>query len=756
MQFNDAPTDNTDLRNLAEIAGMTTRFGLALKDIDSQPENNSTLEDLFEDDEDSIGVIFNPCQEISLLPAAHTICSGESLPIRFEGNDPIVAYSWNTTDGLSCTDCPNPIATPTVSTHYCVTITDIRSCTTTACTDITVSPLNGSVGAVSSICEGESTTLQAQGGVAYNWTPTIGLNNPFSATPVASPSETTTYSVEIINEAGCTDVHQVLVEVNNCNTPAPCNLQVTASSDHSICDGENMQLHAIGGTSWQWTPADGLNNPTAPNPIASPTQTTTYTVTARDQNGCIASDQVTIFVNDCNTPNPCDYLQAIACEDKKICEGDRTRLVVNGGYLWQWSPATGLDDPTSPAPYASPSQTTIYTVIVSDEQGCTATDQVIVEVFNCNTPPPCDGSFQVIACEDKTIVAGSSTLLTVTSGATYAWSHPQYLNDPTLATPFASPPETTTFTVTVLDQNGCSSSDEVTIFVARTGGPVESTDAVALRAKVYLQGAYLAGGPYMQDQLRTQSLIPLTEPYSDLVAFDGEAPPFTHVGGGGGETTSLSVLDQEGPDAIVDWVFLELRDAITPATVLATRAALLQRDGDIVDTDGVSDVLFNSLSATSYYIAVRHRNHLGVMTQQPVVFTPSALVDFTDVQQPLYQRADPLLNSNYPAKEVNGINCLWGGNSNADDKIIFQGPGLDQTKIFFDIFNHPENVGANQVPNLNYILKGYELGDNNMDGEVRYQGPKNDVDELQFFNVILHLENIDFRPNKIIYEQLPR
>ncbi|MCB0811724.1 MAG: hypothetical protein KDB87_00895, partial [Flavobacteriales bacterium] len=72
------------------------------------------------------------------------------------------------------------------------------------------------------------------------------------------------------------------------------------------------------------------------------------------------------------------------------------------------------------------------------------------------------------------------------------------------------------------------------------------------------------------------------EPYTSL--------GYVHVGDGGNESTTAGVLAATGNDAIVDWVVLELRDANDPTTVVNTRSALLQRDGDIVDTDGSSPV----------------------------------------------------------------------------------------------------------------------------------------------------------------------
>ncbi|MBL0043319.1 MAG: hypothetical protein IPP33_02530 [Flavobacteriales bacterium] len=106
---------------------------------------------------------------------------------------------------------------------------------------------------------------------------------------------------------------------------------------------------------------------------------------------------------------------------------------------------------------------------------------------------------------------------------------------------------------------------------------------------------------------------------------------YAHAGGGGSEQTTAGVLAVTGPNAIVDWVLLELRGPAIPASIVATRAALVRRNGDIVDVDGVSPVAFN-VAPGSYYVSVKHRNHLGCMTSGTVALSSTpATVDFTSL-----------------------------------------------------------------------------------------------------------------------------
>ena len=104
-----------------------------------------------------------------------------------------------------------------------------------------------------------------------------------------------------------------------------------------------------------------------------------------------------------------------------------------------------------------------------------------------------------------------------------------------------------------------------------TGGAV-----VRVAAKVFLDGPYVSGTQLMNDNLRNLGIIPTVEPYTGI--------GYTHVGGGG-ESVTAPVLAVTGNNAIVDWVVLELRDKNNSASLLRTRTALVQRDGDVVDVD---------------------------------------------------------------------------------------------------------------------------------------------------------------------------
>ncbi len=149
---------------------------------------------------------------------------------------------------------------------------------------------------------------------------------------------------------------------------------------------------------------------------------------------------------------------------------------------------------------------------------------------------------------------------------------------------------------------------------------------VSLRLKMFLQGAmYKSPDTLMRDDLRAYGLLPTTEPYTDYAHF-------LHIGEGGGETVDPAVFDVTGPQAIVDWVFVEIRNATKKDSIIGTRSALMQRDGDIVDIDGFSPLKFNVVQPGSYNVAIRHRNHLGAMTKETKLLTEdpgNSKIDFT-------------------------------------------------------------------------------------------------------------------------------
>lgn len=301
-----------------------------------------------------------------------------------------------------------------------------------------------------SVCAGSSTplvlstsvTATAVSNFTYSWSPATGLSSTTAANPsVTNISQPTTYTVTV-STGECTATASVQVGT----LPSP---PAFAGNDVTISSGQSTTLTATGGTSFAWS-----NGATTSSTIVSPTSTTTYTVTVTNAQGCSAIDQVVVTVSGGA------FTVAATISDNETCAGEQVQLDAipsggSGNYTYTWSSVPAGFSSTDKNPTASPELNTVYTVVASDGSA-TASASVSITV---HAVP------QVSAGNDVTISSGSSTLLTATGASSFVWS-----NGPTTASQTVTPANTTTYTVTGTDANGCTASDAVVVTV--TGGPL--------------------------------------------------------------------------------------------------------------------------------------------------------------------------------------------------------------------------------------------------------------------------------------------
>jgi hypothetical protein len=249
---------------------------------------------------------------------------------------------------------------------------------------------------------------------------------------------------------------------------------------------------------------------------------------------------------------------------------------------------------------------------------------------------------------------------------------------------------------------------------------VSTDNGVIVSAKVFLQGAFNTSTGLMNDNLRTLNVMPTVEPYSNLSTF-------TQVKGNKGATITPSVLAASGNTALVDWVFLELRDAVTPSVIVATQSVLVRRDGVVVDAEGNAVIYFGDVPQGNYYVAIRHRNHFGIRTATALTFVKGVptVFDFTTPTAAIY--VNPSITTNPPTKTITvaGVDyrTLWTGDVNRDGKIKYNGALNDKSTIFL-------RVGGV----LTGVANGYFSEDLNMNGVTKYNGALNDK-SLIFINV---------------------
>ncbi len=141
------------------------------------------------------------------------------------------------------------------------------------------------------------------------------------------------------------------------------------------CDKRTVQLGkpAVPNETYLWEPDTGLDNPTSAQPIAVVNKRITYTRTVTNSNGCISTDSVIVLLAD-DVPD--------AGQDRSICLNETTTLgaLPQTGYLYSWSPQTGLTDPTAAQPTAQPLKTTDYIITSTSPTGCVSSDTVRVVV----------------------------------------------------------------------------------------------------------------------------------------------------------------------------------------------------------------------------------------------------------------------------------------------------------------------------------------------------------------------------------------
>ena len=396
--------------------------------------------------------------EPAVITGNTNICEGETAILSVSGAG---TYTWSNGAHTSSITVRTPGT-------YTVTASLPNGCSSTASAEVTVATApTPTILGNTTLCQGETTTLTANGGVSYTWSNTT-TNNSISV------SQSGVYTVTATNAEGCSATANVTVNVN----PLP---NVNIIGNNSFCQGDNVTLTATGASTYAWSN-------TSTNAAITVSGAGIYMVTGTDANGCSNTATKAVFVNPTyNTPlthsmcegesynfygqnitaagtythtlqtvNGCDSVLILVVTlealppttitgNTTICEGETTTLIANGGVSYAWSNGGATNS-------INVMQSGIYTVTATNAEGCSNTANVTVNV----NPLP-----NVNIIGNNSFCQGDNVTLTATGANMYAWSNAS--TDAAITVSSAG-----NYTVTGTDVNGCSNIATKTVTVNPT------------------------------------------------------------------------------------------------------------------------------------------------------------------------------------------------------------------------------------------------------------------------------------------------
>ena len=366
-------------------------------------------------------------------------CTGSG--VLFQNNSTGgTSYLWDFGDGTTSSS-NSPIYTYQDTGVYDVMliVNDPSSCivSDTSFLSITVSEVPDLVSnPVDTICPGDTVTLNVSGAATYSWVPSTGLSSITSPSPIALATDFIEYTVTGTTFCGTTDI---IIPVNVHQDP------VTLIEDTSICRGDTVLLFAMGGVSYDWSPAAFLDFPDSNLTITYPDNSVTFFLDVTDDKNCVWNKTVVVNV-DTNAPI------AAVSNDTLICFGDAISLIASGGLSYRWSPNIYLDTNNVYNPLCEPFTDTEYVVEVRN--GC-GKDYAIVNV---------KVNYLLTSIMPDTMACGGDSIqLKVYGGSSYIWTPIEGLNNINISNPMVLVEEPTTYQVIVFDSLSCSAVHSVSL-----------------------------------------------------------------------------------------------------------------------------------------------------------------------------------------------------------------------------------------------------------------------------------------------------
>ena len=426
----------------------------------------------------TVTVIPNPI--ISITPSLSAVCLGSSSNLLASG---ATTYTWIPSVSLNTTSGAAVIATPTTITSYTVIGTS-GSCTSTAIASVSISvsaPISISASS-SSICVGETSSLTVTGANSYTWSPVLTLSSGTGSFVVATPIISTNYSVVGQSTLGC--LSNTFITITVISTPTV----IITPSLSTICLGTNKTLVASGATTYIWSTSSSLNTLLGASVIATPTVSSTYTVTG-SIGTCTNSSTATV-----NVVTPA--VITASASPSSICSSQSSTLSASGGVTYLWSPGAGLATVSGSSTNTTPNVTTTYTVLATDALGCVSSASVTVTVTQTPT--------LTLSASSLTICEGATTNLQTSGASNYLWSPSGSLSSSTLPSVIATPAVTTMYIV--IGNNGiCTDSKNIQITVIPKIIPAITPNDTAICFGKTIQLSASGGSEYLWSPASTLS-----------------------------------------------------------------------------------------------------------------------------------------------------------------------------------------------------------------------------------------------------------
>lgn len=321
---------------------------------------------------DSVIITVNPVPLVTSFPDT-AFCANTSLQLNAGG---AATYAWSPASSVSDPSVANPVFTGTANQTMTVTGTNAQGCSATSSFDVTIKAVP-TINTIpdSTICNTQSIVLTTTGAQTYSWSPAINLSDPGIASPVFNGSTGNTYTVTGTAANGCSNTDVVIITTR---APGVFNTPPNAA----VCKNGSVTLNGNNGTgvTYLWSPANTLNNPSAMNPVATPTAAgnNVYTVLI-SETVCNSSNSFTVNVQ----VNPLPDVDAQRSNDLD-CTIRTSTLTATGAAQYTWTPAATLSSSTGATTIASPASDTKYIVTGTDANGCSNKDSIMVLVKGTN------------------------------------------------------------------------------------------------------------------------------------------------------------------------------------------------------------------------------------------------------------------------------------------------------------------------------------------------------------------------------------